>query len=215
MRADIIRRIIRAYDDPIVRAYCWVRFWILRQRFLDEIGQYLPESGPVLDIGCGFGLFSLYYASIPPELHVEGLDRNPRRIAMARAAARKLGLENVAYEVGDVMDFKGNETFDAAYMLDIIHHIPEAAVRPLLEQVRKILPAGGRLLIKDVDRRPFFKRWFTHALDKVMDPGAPVRYWEPDDLARLLHDIGFTVHRHLMVDILPYPHILYVCERRP
>ena len=36
MRADIIRRIIRAYDDPIVRAYCWVRFWILRQRFLDE-----------------------------------------------------------------------------------------------------------------------------------------------------------------------------------
>ena len=38
MRADIIRRIIEAYDDPIVRAYCWARFWILRQRFLDEIG---------------------------------------------------------------------------------------------------------------------------------------------------------------------------------
>ena len=41
MRADIIRRIIRAYDDPVVRAYCWVRFGIRRQRFLDEIGQYL------------------------------------------------------------------------------------------------------------------------------------------------------------------------------
>jgi SAM-dependent methyltransferase len=133
---------------------------------------------------------------------------------MARNAAGKLGLGNVRYQVGDVMDFRGGETFDAAYMLDIVHHIPEDAVRPLLEQVAKILPPGGRLLIKDVDRRPFYKRWFTHALDKIMDPGTPVRYWEADDLARLLQEVGFTVHRHLMVDILPYPHILYICERR-
>jgi SAM-dependent methyltransferase len=215
MRAEPILSVIRAYDDWIVRGYCWGRFWILRQRFLDEIGQYLPERGRVLDLGCGFGLFSLYYASIRPGLRLEGFDRNARRIAMARAAARKLGLTNVRYEAGDVMDFRGVEAFDAAYMLDIVHHIPEEAVRPLLEQVAKILPAGGRLLIKDVDRRPVYKRWFTHALDKVMDPGSPVRYWDAEALTRLLGEVGFSVHRHLMVDFLPYPHILYICERRP
>ena len=215
MRAEPILSVIRAYDDWIVRGYCWGRFWILRQRFLDEIGQYLPERGRVLDLGCGFGLFSLYYASIRPGLRLEGFDRNARRVAMARAAARKLGLTNVRYEAGDVMDFRGAEAFDAAYMLDIVHHIPEEAVRPLLEQVAKILPAGGRLLIKDVDRRPAYKRWFTHALDKVMDPGAPVRYWDAEVLTRLLGEVGFSVHRHLMVDFLPYPHILYICERRP
>jgi len=215
MRAEPILSVIRAYDDWIVRGYCWGRFWILRQRFLDEIGQYLPERGRVLDLGCGFGLFSLYYASIRPGLRLEGFDRNARRIAMARAAARKLGLANVRYEAGDVMDFRGVEAFDAAYMLDIVHHIPEEAVRPLLEQVAKILPAGGRLLIKDVDRRPAYKRWFTHALDKVMDPGSPVRYWDAEALTRLLGEVGFSVHRHLMVDFLPYPHILYICERRP
>ena len=214
MRSERVRSVIRAYEDRIVRGYCWGRFWILRQRFLDEIGQYLPERGRVLDLGCGFGLFSLYFAHAHPGLWLEGLDRNPRRIAMAQAAARKLGLDNVRYEVGDVMDFRGCLTFDAAYMLDIVHHIPEEAVRPLLEQVAKILPPGGRLLIKDVDRRPFYKRWFTHALDKVMDPGTPVRYWEAEDLAQLLQQVGFAVHRHLMVDILPYPHILYICERR-
>jgi len=215
MRAEPILSVIRAYDDWIVRGYCWGRFWILRQRFLDEIGQYLPERGRVLDLGCGFGLFSLYYASIRPGLRLEGFDRNARRIAMARAAARKLGLTNVRYEAGDVMDFRGVEAFDAAYMLDIVHHIPEEAVRPLLEQVAKILPAGGRLLIKDVDRRPAYKRWFTHALDKVMDPGTPVLYWDAEALTRLLGEVGFSVHRHLMVDFLPYPHILYICERRP
>ena len=66
MPSDTIRSIVRAYDDPVVRAYCWARFLVLRQRFLEEIGQYLPPSGPVLDIGCGFGLFSLYYAATAP-----------------------------------------------------------------------------------------------------------------------------------------------------
>ena len=46
MHSATVKRIIRAYDDPIVRAYCWARFGILRQRFLDEIGQYLPDEGP-------------------------------------------------------------------------------------------------------------------------------------------------------------------------
>jgi len=215
MRAEPILNVIRAYDDWIVRGYCWGRFGILRQRFLDEIGQYLPERGRVLDLGCGFGLFSLYYASVHPGLRLEGFDRNARRIAMARAASRKLGLSNVRYETGDVMDFRGSEAFDAAYMLDIVHHIPEEAVRPLLEQMAKVLPTGGRLLIKDVDRRPAYKRWFTHLLDKVMDPSTPVRYWDAEALTRLLAEVGFSVHRHLMVDFLPYPHILYICERRP
>jgi SAM-dependent methyltransferase len=215
MRSAPILSVIRAYDDPVVRAYCWARFWILRQRFLDEIGQYLPPRGRALDLGCGFGLFSLYYASVCPGLEVEGLDVNPRRIAMAQAAAARLGLGNVRYAVGNVMDFRGGQAFDAAYMLDIVHHIPEETVRPLLEQVARCLPAGRRLVIKDVDTTPAWKRWFTHALDKAMDPRTPVHYWPAAELAAVLEDVGFRVHRHLMVDVLPYPHVLYVCERLP
>src|SRR5437016_13877603 len=100
MHSATVRNIIRAYDDPIVRAYCWARFGILRQRFLDEIGQYLPEEGPVLDIGCGFGLFSLYYAASGPRRFVRGLDRSPRRIALARRSASRLGLDHSAHHEG-------------------------------------------------------------------------------------------------------------------
>ena len=56
MRSEAIHSVIRAYDDPIVRAYCWGRFGILRQRFLDEIGQYLPARGRVLDVGPDGGI---------------------------------------------------------------------------------------------------------------------------------------------------------------
>src|SRR5436190_2785784 len=123
MRSETVLKVIRAYDDPIVRAYCWGRFWILRQRFLDEVGQYLPRQGRVLDLGCGFGLFSLYYASVRPGIEIEGIDLSERRIATARKAATRLGLVNVRYAVRNATDFRGDTRFDAAYMLDIVHHI--------------------------------------------------------------------------------------------
>jgi cyclopropane fatty-acyl-phospholipid synthase-like methyltransferase len=215
MHSATVRKIIRAYDDPIVRAYCWARFGILRQRFLDEIGQYLPDAGPVLDIGCGFGLFSLYYAMTAPHRLVRGLDLDARRIALARRAAARLGLDNVAYEHSDACHFKGDgDNAVAAYMLDIVHHVPPTRVPPLLAALRRTLPIGGRLLVKDVDTRPAAKRWFTWLLDKAMAPRTPVRYWSAEELAGALTTSGFTVRRHLMVDVLPYPHVLYVCEAR-
>ncbi len=214
MRSDTIRKVIAAYDDPVVRAYCWARFGILRQRFLDEIGQYLPPAGAVLDIGCGFGLFSLYYASIAPGRLLRGLDLSGRRVAMARRAAARLGIDNVAYEQGDAREFEGDGEVAAAYMLDIIHHIPPATVRPLLRQLHRCLPPGGHLLVKDVDTQPRLKRWFTWLLDRAMAPATPVHYWSAEALTRALEETGFRVRRHLMVDVLPYPHVLYVCERR-
>jgi SAM-dependent methyltransferase len=214
MRNETIRSIIRAYDDPIVRAYCWARFWIMRQRFLDEIGQYLPESGPILDIGCGFGLFSLYYAATGPRRVLRGLDLNGRRIALARRAAARLGLDNVVYEEADARQFKGDGEVVAAYMLDIVHHVPPAAVPPLLAQLRRALPPGGLLLVKDVDTRPAPKRWFTWALDRLMSPGTPVAYWSAEALTAALEAAQFSVRRHLMVDVLPYPHVLYICQAR-
>ena len=212
MRSETIRSVIRAYDDPWVRAYCWVRFGILRQRFLDEIGQYLPASGPILDIGCGFGLFSLYYAATGRGRVLRGLDLDGRRIAMARRAATRLGLDNAIYEQGDARNFKGDGEVGAAYMLDIVHHIPPASVLPLLQALRRHLPIGGMLLVKDVDTHPAPKRWFTWLLDRAIAPRAPVRYWSAEELTAALETARFRVRRHVMVDVLPYPHVLYVCE---
>jgi cyclopropane fatty-acyl-phospholipid synthase-like methyltransferase len=213
MRREAIARVVAAYDDPVTRAYSRARFLILRQRFLDEIGQYLPADGDVLDIGCGFGLFSLYYAQVYPRARFHGIDLDARRIARASRAAARLGLENVAYAVGDARGYRAARELRAAYMLDIIHHIPPETVEPLLRELWQSLMPGGRLVVKDVDTRPIYKRWFTHALDRLVSPGGVIHYWPADRLQGLLERVGFRVYRHLMVDVLPYPHVLYVCTR--
>jgi SAM-dependent methyltransferase len=213
MRREAIARVVAAYDDPVTRAYSRARFLILRQRFLDEIGQYLPADGDVLDIGCGFGLFSLYYAQVYPRARFHGIDLDARRIARASRAAARLGLENVAYAVGDARGYRAARELRAAYMLDIIHHIPPGTVEPLLRELWQSLMPGGRLVVKDVDTRPIYKRWFTHALDRLVSPSGVIHYWPADRLQGLLERVGFRVYRHLMVDVLPYPHVLYVCTR--
>ncbi len=213
MRRDAIARIIAAYDDPIIRAYSWARFLVLRQRFLDEIGQYLPREGTILDIGCGFGLFSLYYAQVLPGAHLKGFDLNARRVKLAREAAGRLGLRNATYAVGDARGYRPSEEYAAAYMLDIVHHVPPETVEPLLAALYKGARPGGCLVVKDVDTEPTYKRWFTHALDCLMSPRGVIHYWPAGDLQALLQRVGFRVYRHLMVDFLPYPHVLYVCYR--
>jgi 2-polyprenyl-3-methyl-5-hydroxy-6-metoxy-1,4-benzoquinol methylase len=212
---EALRRIVRAYDDRLVRAYCTVRFMILRQRFLFEIGQYLPPSGHVLDVGCGFGLFALYFAMRHPRLSIRGFDMSERRIRTAQRAAARLELRNVEFHVGDAVGCRLEEPISAAYMLDLIHHIPETSVQPLIATISSQLTPGGRLVIKDIEPTVPYKLAFTWLLDKLMDYRAPVRYWAPQEIQPLLEATGFEVHRHRMIDYLPYPHILYIGTRRP
>jgi len=213
MASDNIEEIIRVYDAGVIRTYCWARFKILHLRFLEEIGQYFPASGNILDIGCGFGLFSLYYAKQFPQLHISGIDINKKRINIAQHAAQKLHLTNVDYTVGNVTLYSYEKDLDCVYMLDIIHHIPRTAVRPLLETIYSRLKKGTRLIIKDVETRPAWKLWFTYALDKLLDLKAEINYWDQRDLKQLLADAGFHVYHHAMRDVLPYPHIIYICEK--
>lgn len=209
---DPIRRIIRSYDSRVVRAYALCRFAILRQHFLEEIGQYLPERGRILDLGCGFGLFSLYFASQEPGRSLLGVDIDERRISYARKSARDLKLDNVSYAIGNVLDPVGDGSFDAIYTLDMIHHLPRETVPGFLEGLRDLLEPGGILVIKEVAHRPAWKRWFTLLLDRLMVGWEPIRYWPEEEVIALLGSLGFQVYRHRLKDILPYPHILYVAR---
>jgi 2-polyprenyl-6-hydroxyphenyl methylase/3-demethylubiquinone-9 3-methyltransferase len=205
-----IRSIVSSYDDPVIRLYSRLRFTILRQTFLEEIGQYLPPEGRVLDLGCGFGLFSLYFAALEPGRRITGVDRSAKRIAQARESARRLGIENVGYQVAEGLEWSSEETFEAIYLLDLIHHLPRDSVPGFLERLRARLVPGGVLVLKEIEDRPRWKVGFTLLLDRLMVGRESIHYWSPGELISLLRGLGFEVVRHRVRDVLPYPHIIYV-----
>ena len=210
---DPIEKVIGAFDSWIIRLYSRGRFTILRKIFLEEIGQYLPKQGRVLDLGCGFGFFSLYFAACEPGRQMFGVDIDPRRIADANEAVRRMGLDNATYQVADAAEWDTDETFDAAYLLDLLHHLPQNEVAPFLTRLRRQLRPGGTLIVKEVEDRPLWKMWFSLLLDRLMVGWKePIRYWPPTEMIELLESLGFDVKKHRMRDWLPYPHILYICR---
>ncbi len=213
-RRQHLKRIIQVFPSLVLRTYCRIRLLIMGPRFLDVIGNYLPERGDVLEIGCGFGLSGLYFSSFHHHRVIHGYDLDEKRVKAADAAAEALGLTNARFAFGDAAHLTLERLFDAAYAIDIIHHLPREAVPKFLESIYERLHLGGRFIIKDVDNTPAYKRWVSWMTDRVMvGLDEPLYYWPVAELCTMLHQAGFTVHTYPMPDILPYPHVLYVCEK--
>src|SRR5204862_3342349 len=119
-----IGRIARAL--PLVeRAYANVRFSILRPKLLSVMDLLLPDEGRILDIGCGFGLFAAYFGQTQPARRIVGVDPDARRIEMAKRVCAKVGITGHTFVAGDARDVALEGSFAGAYVLDVMHHIPE------------------------------------------------------------------------------------------
>jgi cyclopropane fatty-acyl-phospholipid synthase-like methyltransferase len=210
---DLRSRIIAAYPG-VIRFYAFIRFKIIHLRFLEEIEQYLPDDGEILDLGCGFGLFALYMASCKSNAHVIGLDVNAGRLRIARAAAEKLGVRNVSFRQQDLREWRPDQTIAGAYALDVFHHLPVETGNRLLGDLFAHLEMGGRFLLKDIDTTPRAMLWFTYWLDVLMSPRDELNYRSAGEWQRQLTTSGFTpIYLHYLWDILPYPHILLICDK--
>lgn len=209
---QFLAHIANAYDSPIIRSYCKARFKIININILQLLGLCLRGKRRILDIGCGFGLFGCYFSAMYPEISYVGFDLNEKRIDQANRAAEKLGLRNATFQVGDARDLGIDDEFDAILMVDLLHHIDDTAKVRLLEVCRAHLATDGRLIVKDVTTHPFLKIAFTWALDVLMTHSFDMWYWGEN---RFYDTFGLHFNRvemYPIVDWLPYPHVIYLCE---
>lgn len=209
-----LRKIARALP-PIERAYANVRFSILRPKLLSVMDLLLTDEGRILDVGCGFGLFAAYFGQTQPRRHVVGIDPNGRRIQLARRVASSLGLERHAFHVGDVRTVDVRGPFDAAYVLDVMHHIPEDEQLPVLERMHDLLAPGGVLIIKDITTEPRSGLAFTYVLDRLMvGLKEPLTYRHHREWGKMLAGLGFKVRIVRVPDVLPYPHVVIAATKQ-
>lgn len=211
---DAIVRVAMALRG-IERAYAVIRFGILRHKLLTILDLLLPEAGRVLDVGCGFGLWSSYFALVAPRRTVVGVDISQRRVEVARTVAERLGLTRNSYRAGTVEGSGVEGPFDGIVVLDVLHHVARDQQRPMLEHLISLLSPGGVLLIKDITTDSTFKLKFTEILDRVMVGfDEPLAYRHHHDWAAELESLGMTVRVVRVSDVLPYPHVVLVARRR-
>jgi 2-polyprenyl-3-methyl-5-hydroxy-6-metoxy-1,4-benzoquinol methylase len=205
-------RIARAL--PLVeRSYAVIRFLILRVKLLAVMDLLLPAEGRILDVGCGFGLWSAYFGQMQPARRILGVDRSERRVRMAERVVAQVGVE-ASFIAADVRDARVEGPFDAAYVLDVLHHIPRADQRAVLEKLRDLLSPGGVLLIKDITTEPWLELKFTEVLDRVMvGPDEELAYRHHREWQALLEELGFHVRVVRVPDVLPYPHVILAARK--
>lgn len=109
-----------------------------------DVGEALAEellglgAATVLDIGCGGGAIAAQLSR--RGLQVTGIDPVPHQIAQARRLVPTARFHPIGAEALPP-DFCG---FDAAIMVNSLHHIPETVMRPALQRA---LAAAERLII--------------------------------------------------------------------
>jgi 2-polyprenyl-3-methyl-5-hydroxy-6-metoxy-1,4-benzoquinol methylase len=199
---------------PVERAYAMARFLILRPKLLAVMDLLLPAEGRLLDVGCGFGLWTAYFSAMEPARRIVGLDRSARRVELARRVCAKTKAE-ASFVVGDVRDAAPEGPFAGAYVLDVLHHVPAADQVAVLEKLTAKLERGGVLVIKDITTEPRVGLAFTTVLDRAMVGfDEPLSYRHHDEWRRLLETMGFAVRVVRVPDVLPYPHVVLSATKR-
>jgi ubiquinone/menaquinone biosynthesis C-methylase UbiE len=103
----------------------------------------------VLDVGCGTGYFArLLCLSVGRDGLIVGIDPSA---AMISYASRQTGrASNCQFQVGRVeaLEFPA-EHFDVVVSSLVMHHLPEDLRVAALEEMRRVLRPGGRLLVAE------------------------------------------------------------------
>lgn len=103
-----------------------------------------PDSGDVLDLGCGWGPISIAIASLQPDTKVWALDINARSLELATSNAARLGLSNVKAVTAE--QIPADLRFDAIWSNPPIR-IGKAALHELLKTWLPRLESGGRAML--------------------------------------------------------------------
>lgn len=132
------------------KQHCPGRSW-------EAIGHLALRLAPpivVADLGAGEGLISQLLARRAKQVWC--IDNSPRMVEVGADLARRNGLENLTYKLGDIEKVPlPDRSVDLAILSQALHHAqrPQAAVN----EAFRILRPGGQILILDLNEHGFEK----------------------------------------------------------
>jgi cyclopropane fatty-acyl-phospholipid synthase-like methyltransferase len=100
----------------------------------------------ILDFGCGMGGMTLWYAT-QWKCQVYGIDVDPNHLEIASILKTKHKVNNVKFELRNVLEKPLTEKYDYIILNDVAEHIPMDILDKILVQLKACLaPEGGIFL---------------------------------------------------------------------
>ena len=116
-------------------------------RYIFDITE--AKNGKVLDVGCGFGLMSIYLAISGAQM-VSGVDANEEKIEVFKKILSRFTPppSNIEARLGDALNLEYESGhFDAAFVHEVISHVRD--VDSFIQEMNRVLRKGGILFISD------------------------------------------------------------------
>lgn len=183
-----------------------IRFWT---GAFEELEKNLPKKGRILDLGCGYGIFSNYIGLCSPQREIVGYEIDKKKLKFANR-----GLVNVSFLQDDVTKIKLPRS-DAIVIADVLHHLKSYQKQDdLVKKCHQSLKKKGFLLISEVDSRPFWKLILGRITDFILYPKGAVYYRYSPEMMILLKKY-FNVDKIKMITPKnnPFPHVIYQCQK--
>jgi ubiquinone/menaquinone biosynthesis C-methylase UbiE/biotin operon repressor len=147
-RTDKMRRYFDELAGKFGRAYVPGRSW---KGIAEALLKLLPPM-VIADLGAGEGTIAQLMAQRAEK--VIAIDNSEKMVEFGSELARKHGIANLEYRLGDLEDVPiPSSTVDLAFLSQALHHAPHPE-RALAEAWR-ILKPGGRIAILDLNRHQF------------------------------------------------------------
>ena len=160
-----------------------------RRAGLIAAGARLGPGVHALELGCGTGLFTEYFAATGAR--VTAIDLSDDLLAFARA--RPLDRSRVHFVLGRFEDLREAEPFDAVIGSSVLHHLE---LHDALENAVRLLKPGGRFSFAEpnmLNPQVFLERQFSFL---------PIfSYTSPDETAFVRWRLARILERHGLSDI--------------
>lgn len=113
----------------------------------------LENGQAILDLGCGWGAFSLYAAARFPDSAIMGLSNSNSQRQHIEAQARARGLTNLRIVTGDINTFEADRRFDRIVSVEMFEHVRN--YRLLLRKVASWMKPDALLFVHIFTHRRF------------------------------------------------------------
>ena len=195
-------------------AYCYLKSILSPIWALNRI---TPDSGNILDIGCGIGFSTHIIALNKSNIMVEGIDIDTNKVEIASYYFQD---KKTCFRMADINRMDITKTYDSIVISDTLYLISPRNQARFIKKTAESLNENGTLIIKEIDSIPRWKFFVNFLQETFMVKGISFTsgehfYFMDSHFYEEQFDENFlSFKKKPFHNAYCYPHVFYIGRKR-